>query len=285
MNVESINWIASLAMAAVSVFLLVSLLSALHESTTELRKQQVASGDSSLAELYISLSPEMFFMLRLVAFALAFLFGTLIFFPVIGVFFGIAGFFVPAIMLRQLRAKRVKKIELQLIEALELLGSSLKSGLTLPQATELLIREFPPPISQEFALVMAETRLGVDFTDALENMAKRLGSTIVEILATGVAITKRCGGDLSVIFSNIAQTIRERATIEGKLEAVTAQGRFQGLILGMMPFALVIILYFIDRQHVLTLFGYKLGIWAFTLVCIMVIMAQLWIRKLMQIDV
>ena len=285
MDIETINWIASAAMAAVAMFLAFTLLGAFRESSEQFRKQQVAQGDSTLAELYISLSPEVFFLLRLVSFAVFFMFGTLIFFTLFGFIFGIVGFFLPSLLLKRLRAKRVKKIELQLIEALELLGSSLKSGLTLPQATELLIREFPPPISQEFGLVMAETRLGVDFTDALENMAKRLGSTVVEILATGVAITKRCGGDLSVIFSNIAQTIRERATIEGKLEAVTAQGRFQGLVLGLMPFVLIIVLYFIDRQHVMTLFGYQLGIWAFSLVCIMVILAQLWIKKLMQIDV
>ena len=147
------------------------------------------------------------------------------------------------------------------------------------------MREFPPPISQEFSLVLAETRLGKDFTEALEAMAARLESNIVHILATGVSVVKRCGGDLSVIFSNIAQTIRDRATVEGKLEAVTAQGRFQGLILGLMPFVLVVVLYFVDRQHVETLFTEQIGIWAFSGVCIMVILAQLWIRKLLAIDV
>jgi len=285
MDIESVNWLISLGFSVTAVFFVFSLVNAFGESSAEFKQQHVAAGDSSLAELYINLSPELFFFVRVSCFVALFLIGFFIEGVVLGCFMGSVGFIIPTLLLGNLRAKRVKKIELQLIEGLELLGNSLKSGLTLPQATELLVKEFPPPISQEFALVMAETRLGVDFTDALENMAMRLKSTIVYILATGVAITKRCGGDLSVIFSNIAQTIRERATIEGKLEAVTAQGRFQGLVLGLMPFALVVILYFIDREHVTILFTYKLGIWAFTGVVIMVIMAQLWIRKLMQIDV
>ena len=285
MDINFVNWAASLGFGVIAAYVIVTVINALGESSAEFKQQQVAEGDSSLAELYIHLSPEMFFLFRMVCFLLLFTFGFFLVNMWFGLFVGAIGFYSPTWMLQHLRAKRIKKIELQLIEGLELLGSSLKSGLTLPQATELLVREFPPPISQEFALVLAETRLGVDFTDALENMATRLQSTIVYILATGVSITKRCGGDLSVIFSNIAQTIRERATIEGKLEAVTAQGRFQGLVLGLMPFALTIVLYFIDRQHVMVLFGYKMGIWAFSMVCIMVIMAQLWIRKLMQIDV
>ena len=285
MNFESMNWAMSLTLAAAAVYFITTLIGAFQQSSAAFKEGQVAAGDNTLSELYINLSPEIFFLVRVVGFILLFLVGFFVEGLVLAGFMGMFGFYIPSLMLKRARGKRVKRIELQLIEGLELLSSSLKSGLTLPQATELLVKEFPPPISQEFALVMAETRLGVDFTDALENMAKRLNSTIIFILSTGVAITKRCGGDLSVIFNSIAQTIRERATIEGKLEAVTAQGRFQGLILGMMPFALVIILYFIDREHVITLFTYKLGIWAFTLVCIMVIMAQLWIRKLMQIDV
>lgn len=284
MSISTMNWIFALAMGLVSAFLAVAVVSALASESDDIRKQ-AAQHDATLAEVYIGLSPEQFFLLRLVGAGLGFGLGFLLEGMVVGLFFALAGFFIPWFVLRNLRAKRIKKIELQLIDALELLGNSLKSGLTLPQATELVVREFPAPISQEFALVLAETRLGVEFTDALENMATRLESNIVYILATGVSIVKRCGGDLSIIFSNIAQTIRDRATIEGKLEAVTAQGRFQGLILGMMPFALIVVLYFVDRQHIYTLFGYQIGIWAFSAVCIMVIMAQLWIRKLLAIDV
>ena len=261
------------------------MLSEYNKAVNDFKEQQVAGGDSGLAELYVRMSPEMFFFLRVVVSGIGVMiglgFGTLIF----AVILGVVGFIVPGSVLKNLRLKRVKKIEQQLVEGLELLGNGLKSGLTLQQAIELLVKEFPPPISQEFALVLAENRLGIEFNDALKNMADRLNSTIIQILASGVAITKRCGGDLTVIFQNIAQTIRDQATIEGKLDAVTAQGRFQGLILGIMPFALIVILWFVDHTHVETLFGYTLGIWAVVLVCVMVFLAQLWMRKLLDIDV
>lgn len=250
-----------------------------------IRDEQKKAGDATLAELYINISPTTFFFLRLMAGLLCFAVAYLFFGVFIGLIFFIAGYFVPLFQLKRMRTKRVRKIEEQLISGLELLGNSLKSGLTLPQALELLVKEFPPPISQEFSLVLAETKIGVEFTDALANMATRLNSTIVSILATGVAVTKKCGGDITEIFQNIATTIREQATIEGKLQAVTAQGRFQGLILSMMPFGLIVILWFIDRAHVETLFGYQLGIWAIGLVVVMVAMAQLWINKLLSLDV
>lgn len=251
----------------------------------EVREQQVATGYTALSDVYLSMSPQTFLTLKLLLAGCGFLLGFLAVNVIAGALIGAFAFVLPGIMLRKAKNKRVRQVETQLVEGLELLGNSLKSGLTLPQACELLVKEFPPPISQEFQLVLAESRLGVDFNDALTNMANRLNSTIVGILSTGVAITRRCGGDLTVIFQNIATTIREQANIEGKLNAVTAQGRFQGLILSIMPFALIIVLWFIDRAHVETLFGYTIGIWAVGAVVLMVFLAQLWISQLLKLDV
>ncbi len=279
------EYIYSIFIGATVAYLVFFFLTEYGAAAKEARSQAVAADDSSLAELYINISPATFFFLRIILSAIAFFAVA----PIAGLFGGLAvgagAFFLPALQLSRMRAKRTRKVETQLVDALELLGNSLKSGLTIQQAVELVVKEFPPPIRQEFALVLSETRLGVEFTDALKNMGERLRSNIVQVLATGVTVTKRCGGDLTVIFNNIAATIRELATIEGKLNAVTAQGRFQGLILGMMPFALIILLYFVDRSHVETLFGYALGRWAIGAVVMMVIMAQLWIRKLLAIDV
>ncbi|MCC6952480.1 MAG: hypothetical protein IT290_00030, partial [Deltaproteobacteria bacterium] len=125
------------------------------EAVGEARAHAVESGDSSLAELYINISPSTFFALRV-------LLGVIAFFacaPIGGV--GLAAvaallaFFAPAIQLNRLKAQRSRKVETQLVDALELLGNSLKSGLTLPHAVEVVVKEFPPPMRQEFARVLA----------------------------------------------------------------------------------------------------------------------------------
>lgn len=258
---------------------------ALATGVVEAGESELKSSDEAFAELSTRFSPQTYLALRVFGALILFGIGFVAVNAVAGAMLSSVAFIVPWFLLRRARAQRVRKVELQLVEGLELLGSSLKSGLTLPQAMELLVKEFPPPISHEFRLVLNEARLGVDVVEGLQNMAERLGSTIVSVLATGVGVTKRCGGDLTVIFGNIASTIREQATIEGKLKAVTAQGRFQGLILSIMPFALIIVLWFIDRTHVETLFGYTIGVWALLAVIIMVVLAQLWITKLLKIDV
>ena len=285
MDTAAVGVLVNVLVFAAIVYFIYTLAGDLHGAATEIKEQQAREGDTNFAALYISLPAEVFLLLRVLSAVGGFLVGSMAINFVLGAVLAVAGFFLPVLYLRRLRQKRIATLEIQLIEGLELMGNSLKSGLTIQQAVELLVDEFPAPISQEFSLVMAENRLGVEFTEALGNMADRLDSTVFHILASGVAITKRCGGDLTEIFQSIATTIREQATIEGKLNAVTAQGRFQALILGGMPFALMVILYFVDRNHVETLFGYQLGIWAVTAVVIMVIIAQLWIRKLLSIDI
>lgn len=257
----------------------------IEDAASEMKEQQELTGAQTLGELYVNISPELFFYVRTLIVALFFICGLMAINVMLGFFLAAIGFFLPSFILKRMREKRVKQLETQLVEGLELMGNALKSGLTLQQAMELLVKEFPAPVSQEFNRVLAENRLGVELTEALQNMSIRLESTIVAILVSGVGITKRCGGDLTQIFSNIAQTIREQATIEGKLDAVTAQGRFQGLILSIMPFALIVVLYFVDRSHVETLFGYQMGIYAVAAVFGMVMMAQAWINKILKIDV
>lgn len=245
----------------------------------------IQSISPEVIELELDRSPTFYFFLRVVIAITAFLLGMF----AINIFFGALlawlGYLVPAILLKRKRDKRRQLLTSQLLEGLELMGNALKSGLTLTQAFELLVREYPPPIATEFGQVLAENRLGVDLRDGLNALAARLKLPVITILATGVTVTVRCGGDLTEIFQHIAETIRARAGIEGKIEAVSSLGKFQALILSAMPFLLMILLFFLDRQHVESLFETKIGLAAVGIMVTLVVVANVWINKLLKIDV
>ena len=281
---EMAGWGISLV-TALAVVAILFLALRFYVSSSEMEEIKNKSQGGDLDYLVLSLSGKSFFTLRLVLAIVVFFVASFAIHIAFGIVCGVLGYYLPVQFQKRAQLKRVGKLEQQLVEALELLANGLKSGLTLPQAMELVVREFPAPINEEFATVLAETRVGVDFIDALYNLARRTGSHIIQILATGVAITKRCGGDLTQIFHNIANTIRGRSHIEGKLRAVTAQGRAQGIFLGLMPFGLIILLFFVDPNHVEVLFSDKVGLIAFCSVVVMVGVAQLWIKKLLAIDV
>ena len=254
------------------------------EITSEFKRKSEEEGAKSLGELSLSLTPEQLFFIKMILAIGLFFVGFGAIGVVLGGLLAVVGYNLPGVYLRKLQRARLVKIQEQLVGGLELMGNGLKSGLTMTQSIELLVKEYPAPLSQEFRLVLAEMKLGTDLVTSLEKMARRLNLTVVDILVSGISITKQCGGDLTEIFQKIADTIRAQATIEGKLEAVTAQGKFQGMILSFMPFALMAVLYFIDRNHVETLFGYKIGLAAVGCVIGLVSLAQVWINQLLKID-
>lgn len=249
-----------------------------------LRMRRRALSDE-VSELEMRRSSTFYLVAQLSISALLFLIGSAALNVLFGCFLGCLGYVTPGIYFERIREKRRKRLTRQMVDVLELMGNALKSGLTLPQALELVVREFPPPISTEFSQTLNEHRLGVELRVALENLARRVGLPVFRILSTGVSVTLRCGGDLTVIFQHIAETIRARAKIDDKIEAVSSLGKFQALILSAMPFLLMIMLFFIDRPHIETLFSTKAGLAGVGVTVFLVFVANFWINRLTKVDV
>ena len=147
----------------------------------------------------------------------------------------IVAFPIPRLAIVWLKRRRDKKFNVQLIDALNAMGNALKAGFSLPQALEMLQREMDNPMGQEMRLVCQELRLGVQLDDALQHMLNRMPSQDLELIVTSIAISREVGGQLSEVFDNIADTIRERFRIEGRIQALTAQGKLQGIVISMLP--------------------------------------------------
>jgi tight adherence protein B len=115
------------------------------------------------------------------------------------------------------------------------MANALRAGLTFQQASEQVARESSAPLAQELGLYTREVRLGVSSEEALVAMARRVGSEDLELVATSTNIARQLGGNLADMFDTIADTIRERFRLEGKIRALTSQGKLQGMIVATLP--------------------------------------------------
>src|SRR5438270_13819761 len=115
------------------------------------------------------------------------------------------------------------------------MSNALRAGLTFTQALDQVGRESNAPLRQEFGLFTKEVKLGVPVEEALVNMANRVGSEDLELVATSTNIARQLGGNMAEMFETIAATIRERFRLEGKIAALTSQGKLQGLIVSSLP--------------------------------------------------
>ena len=138
---------------------------------------------------------------------------------VAGSMFALPGFFLPRLALVVLKKRRLQKFNDQLVEALLTLTNALRSGFSLPKAFMLIATDMPKPICQEFGILVQELRLGIEVEEGLLNMLDRVPSLDLDLMTTSVGISNSVGGNLAEVFDRIAETIRERHRIEGRIDA------------------------------------------------------------------
>lgn len=171
-----------------------------------------------------------------------------------GILFVLIFWRIPGSVIHVLWKRRIKKFVLQMVDGLSLMSNAMRSGLNVPQALQLVSDELPNPISQEFALVLSQNKLGVTLEEAMSNLSIRMPNDDIEMFTTSVNILKETGGNLAETFDSIAYTIRERIKVEAKIAAMTAQGVLQGIVVVVMPFALAGVLYLIDPERIIPMF-------------------------------
>ncbi len=176
------------------------------------------------------------------------------------------GWILPYIWIKSMGKRRKKAFSKQLVDAFMLLSSSLRAGMSLTQSFEVLTEEMPPPISDEFALVIKENKMGIPLEDCLIHLKQRIPLDDLELFTTAVSISRETGGDLTEIFVHLVYTIREKRKLEERVKVLTVQGRLQGVIMGLLPIVFGIYTYFINPESFNIMFTDKVGqlllIWA-----------------------
>ena len=206
-----------------------------------------------------------------------------------GLFFGgLAGGLAlraPHQLLVLLRKRRLTRFNAQLCDTLTGMGNALKAGFSILQAFETVVKEGENPISQEFDVFLQETRVGVTFSDALNHLDQRVGSEDLTLVVNAIETARRTGGNLTEIFVKIAETIRARMRIENRIQTLTAQGRLQGLIVGLMPIVITIALMLLDPGMMIPFFHSAVGIGVVIAVIVLIGFGALLIRKIVNIEV
>ncbi len=155
------------------------------------------------------------------------------FFGVLMGFFG--GLIAPGFYTNLLAQKNRAKFENQLIDALMIMSSSFRGGLSLIQAFEAVVEEMPDPMNLEIGTVLGENKMGVSLEDALTHLYNRMPSAAMQQMITAILLARETGGNLPVIFTRIVNNIRERKKIQQNLDTLTLQGKIQGFVMSCLP--------------------------------------------------
>ena len=202
-----------------------------------------------------------------------------------GVITAVFSFLSPRFYLKFLKKRRLEKFNEQLEDTLTSMSSSLKAGFSINQAIEAIAAENKPPVSVEFRLIIQEIRLGVSLEKALENVVKRMESQDFELVAAAIITARQTGGALTETLERLANLIRERMRINLKLRSLTAQGKMQSRVIGLMPVLLLYMMNMIAPGMMAPFFNDIRGILLLISAAVMVTVGFLIIRKITTIDV
>jgi tight adherence protein B len=166
---------------------------------------------------------------------------------------------LPAGYLYWLKSQRMAKFERQLPEALELVSRALRAGHAFSVGLKLVGDEAADPIGIEFRRVFDEVSMGVALPQALKNMTDRLDCVDLRFFVTAVLVQRETGGNLAEIIDSLAGLIRRRFELLLKVTALSAEGRFSGIILFCLPLVVGSALYMMNPEYMSILFTDPIG--------------------------
>lgn len=217
---------------------------------TDYVDRQSAQAAAELSDVFLNPSQRAVWILYaaapLIVGVLAVLITGKLYLGLLGLVFGIL---VPRFVVKQARALHKKKFHNQLVDGLLLLSSSLKAGLSMTQAFTVVAEEMPSPISQEFGLILKESRMGVNIDEAMLHMKQRVPGDDVSLFVTAVLVARETGGDITHVFGRLVETLRDRKKLKERIKTLTFMARLQGFVMAMLPFAFGFLVYQMNRDY------------------------------------
>jgi tight adherence protein B len=204
---------------------------------------------------------------------------------VFGLALGVAGFYLPGMYVKFRQGARLGAFNTRLGDTITMLANSLRSGYSLPQGMDMVAREQPAPVSDEFGRVVREIGLGLSTEEALANLLRRVPSEDLDLMITAINVQHEVGGNLAQILDAIGLTIRERVRIKGEIRSLTAQVRYSGYVVALMPVFLSAILFVIRPDYIGYLFQDLCG-WSMSIAAVVFIVIGFFVmRKIADIEV
>lgn len=192
---------------------------------------------------------------------------------------------LPRALYAWMKKLRQHQFEEQLPDALMMLSGSMRAGVGLNAALSQLVAEAQAPLAQEFALLLREQRLGVTLEQSLSNLSRRMPTQTTILVVSAMRIATETGGGLAETLERTAHTIRSRLQMEGKIRALTAQGKLQAWVVGLLPMALMAVLNKMEPEAMSMLWNSRIGWATLFVIGILEVMGIYVIRKIVAIDI
>jgi len=217
--------------------------------------------------------------------------GTFLILSLFGVMFflklllGVVIGFAPLVYILRVRARRLRKFEEQLPDAIDLFTRTMRAGHNIHSGLETIATETSDPVRMEFKKLMEELALGSQVEPALHGLGKRVPLLDLKFFITSLILQRQTGANMVAVLENLSTLVRERLNMAAKLKAHTAQQRFSAGLLCCLPLVVGIGFWILKPEYVRLLWTDPVGSKFFTYAICSEIVGILVIRKIANIKV
>jgi tight adherence protein B len=142
----------------------------------------------------------------------------------------------------------------QLPDTIQLVTSTVRSGLPVQEAFRTISREMPQPTAGQFAIVCSELALGRPPEEAVEDVYRRTQVAEYGIFAVTLGVQMKSGGRLTETLETLGDTVRQRVALAARAKALAGEVIFSSRALSCAPLIVGGLLYSINPQSIDLLF-------------------------------
>jgi tight adherence protein B len=192
---------------------------------------------------------------------------------------------LPLAWVMQVRHRRLRKLQQQLPEALELITRALRAGHAFPSGIQMLSEEMNDPIAGEFRVVHEQVTYGVSIQQALTNLCERVPLTDLRYFVVAVLIQRQSGGNLTEVLGNLSKLIRERLKLLARVRVLSSEGRLSAWVLAVLPFGIGALLNVVNPEFMQPLWNDPIGITMLKTLAVMMMLGIIVLVKIIKIRV
>ena len=236
-------------------------LSRVEAQNKELKKKRRYSLEEQFEQAGLAVTPLHFYIasvvVALVGGAVGFVSGQHILVTLGLVFIG--GFGAPRWFVGFCISRRQKKFTKEFSNAIDVIVRGVKSGLPVNECLKIIAKEAPAPVNEEFHQLTEGIRIGLSLEQALERMQDRMPLHEVRFFGIVLLIQQQTGGNLAEALGNLAGVLRGRKMMEGKIKALSSEAKASAMIIGALPFLVMVMVSLTSPGYLNPLIDTQLG--------------------------
>lgn len=192
---------------------------------------------------------------------------------------------LPRFVVGWLQHRRCERILGQLPDALTQWAGLLLAGQGLTHALGQIASRQALPLRDDLAMLVRQHRVGMPIEQAVEEWRSRTGIADLSMVSTLLRTTRELGGNLAESMARLAEVMRSRMAMEARIRALTSQGKLQGLIVGLLPLLLLVVLGAMEPEAMSKLYQTPAGWAALGVIVALEATGFVLIRRIVSIEV